>query len=341
MAGHRVGIVGCGSRGYDFAAAVASLDAADLVVCADKDAAAARACAEAYGAEPVTTWHDREIDSLIVATDGFDQTDLADAARAGIQVLVDPPLARGVVDARRAVRAVDEGKGRVGLAFDWRFQPLVRLLRQLIPRPLFAHVFAAVDPGGPQSPNSVRQTVWTTPHLALDLLMHLFERPPAEIVSNGGPILTPSGESASEGVLLRTDALVADLYFDRERHASVTVAGGVADPEEGPVVLDVTDGATRVRIWSNWSTAEILPLGDRRIDPPWLPGIELERGGREWLARVEPDGQALRGLVRAFLDCDWRGVPVPGVADGARVVALTRAVLAGAASGRTQTIHGT
>ena len=331
--------MGCGSRGWKFAAAVASLDAADLAVCADTDAAAAYACAHAHGGEAVTSWNDQEIDSLIVATEGIDRADLAEAARAGTQVLVDPPLARGVVDARRAARAVTGASGRIGMAFDWRFEPLIRLLRQLTPRPLFAHVFAAVDPGEPRDPKSVRQTVWTRPHHALDLLMYLFDGPPAEIVSDGGPGPTTSSGSAAEGVPRRTDALAADLYFDRERHASVTVAGGVADPEEGPVVLDVTDGATRVRIWSNWSTAEILPLGDRTVDPPRISGVKLERGGRTWLARVEPESQSLHGLVRAFVDPDWRGMSVPGLADGAQAVALTRAVLAGAASGRTQTLH--
>ena len=274
MSPHRIGIVGCGRRGRAFAAAIASLDATDLVVCLDDDPAAARACAGAYGGTVAQSWT----------------------------------------------------------------EPLVRLLRVVMPRPLFAHISLAVDPGPPQAPQSVRQTVWATPHHALDLLVHLFDGPPAEVVADGGPLLTPRDQSATFSVPPRADALVADLYFDRERHAALSVGGGDADPELGPIVLDLTDGATRVRIWSNWTVAEILPLDGRSPDPPPLPGVRLDREGRALLARVEPDGLALRTLVQAFIASEPADDRLARAVDSAQAVALTRAVLAAVASGRTQTL---
>lgn len=331
--------MGCGARGQVFAAAVASQDVAELVLCVDDDVEAARACARAFGGEAASSWNGQALDTLIMAVPKLDSGSLLAAVQAGIQVLADPPLARGVVDARRAARSAEGAPGRVGVAFEWRFEPLVRLLRGVVPKPRFAHVFTAVDAGPPQAPESVRETVWTAPHHALDLLTYLFEGPPVEIVADGGPLPAPKRGSATAGVPPRADALVAELYFDRERHASLTVAGGGADPEFGPVVLDLTDGATRVRIWSNWTAAEILPLDSRSLDPPRLPGVRLEREGRAWLARVEPEGWGLRTLVGAFVDADLASASVPDLSDGARVVALTRAVLAGAASGRTQTLH--
>ncbi len=338
MAPHRIGIVGCGRRGRAFAAAIASLDAAALALWVDDDPAAARACAAAYGGAVAPSWTDEALDTLIKASPRLDSAVLAAAVRDGLRVLIDPPLARGIVDARRAVRAVKSVPGGVGMGFDWRFEPLVRLLRVLTPRPLFAHVSLAVDPGPPQAPESVRETMWTTPHHALDLLVHLFDGPPAEVVADGGPLPAERNESATSSVPPRADALVADLFFDRERHAAITVGGGDADPELGPVVLDLTDGATRVRIWSNWSVAEILPLDGRSPDPPSLPGVRLEREGRALMARAEPDGQALRTLVQAFIASEPVDNRLAGAADGARAVAITRAVLAAAASGRTQTL---
>lgn len=326
MSPHRIGIMGCGPRGRAFAAAITSLDAADLVFCVDEDPAAA------------PSWTDQALDTLIMAAPRPDAASLAAAARDGLRVLVDPPLARGVVDARRAVRTAEGAPGQVGMAFDWRFEPLVQLLRALTPRPLFVHISMAVDPGPPDAPASVRQTTWTTPHHALDLLMHLFAGPPAEIVADGGPPPATRHETAMSGVPPRADGLVSDLYFDRERHAALTVAGGGADPELGPVVLDLTDGVTRVRVWSNWTVAEVLPLDGRAPDPPPLPGVRLERAGRGLLARVEPEGQALRALVQAFLAPEPADDRLAGVDDGARAVALTRAVLAAAASGRAQTL---
>ena len=339
MPAHRIGIMGCGVRGRALAAAVASLDAAELIVCVDEDLAAAQALAGEFGGQAVTSWADQALDTLILAIPRLDAATLQSATRAGIHVLVDPPLARGVVEARRTARAAEDAPGRIGVAFEWRFQPLVRLLRAVVPRPRFAHLVTAVDAGPPRAPVSVRETVWTAPHHALDLLMHLFGGAPAEIVADGGPLPAPKQGPATAMVPPRADALAAELYFDRERHAALTAAGGGADPELGSVVLDLTDGTTRVRVWSNWTAAEILPLDGRSVDPPRLPGLTLEREGRAWMARAGHDGQALADLVLAFVDASPGGLSVPGAADGARAVALTRAVLAGAASGRTQTLR--
>ncbi len=332
--------MGCGSRGQAFAAAIASLDDADLVLCMDEDPQAAEACAGAHGGKAAADWTGQTLDALFVTRAPFDSDRLTAAARAGIHVLADPPLARGVVSARRTAREVAGGPGRIGLAFAWRFEPLVQLLREIVPEPRFAHVNAMVDPGPPRAPSSVLEAVWAAPHHALDLLMHLFGAGPAEIVADGGPLSTGQNAGATVTVPPRADALVADFYFDREHHASLTVAGGDADPEHGPVVVDLTDGATRVRIRSNWTVAEIEPVGDRSVDPPRLPGVTLERDGRSWLARVKAERQSLRALVRAFICPGGSDPRVPDLSDGVRAVALTRAVLAGAASGRTQTLHG-
>lgn len=331
--------MGCGPRGRALAAAAASLAAVELVLCVDDDPAAARACAAAFGGAAAARWRGEALDTLILSMQSVDPALPAAAAQAGVQVLVDPPLARGVVDARRAVRDVQDAPGRVGMAFDWRFQPLARLLRAVIARPRFAHAFTAVDPGPSRAPASVRQTVWTTPHHALDLLLHLFEGRPAEIVADGGPLPAGRQGAATASVPPRADALVANLYFDRDRHAALTVAGGGADPDLGPVTLDLTDGATRARVWSNWTAAEILPLDGRTLAPPPLDGVRLERRDRILLARAEPDGQALRSLVQAVVAAEPPVPPLPSLADGARAVALTRAVLAAAASGRTQTLR--
>lgn len=327
MPAHRIGILGCGARGRAFAAAVGSCDAAELIICVDDGLAD-------------VSWADQALNTLIMAIPRLDAASMQAAAQAGIHVLVDPPLARGVVEARRMARAAECRPARVGVAFEWRFQPLVRLARAVVPRPRFAHLVTAVDAGPPQAPMSVRDTVWTTPHHALDLLMHLFGGAPAEIVADGGPLPPPMQGPATVVVPPRADALAAELYFDRERHAALTAAGGGADPELGSVVLDLTDGTTRIRVWSDWTAAEILPLDGRSLDPPRLPGLTLAREGRAWMARAEREGQALADLVLAFADAAPGGESVPGAADGARAVALTRAVLAGAASGRTQTLRG-
>ena len=56
--------------------------------------------------------------------------------------------------------------------------------------------------------------------------MHLFGGEPAEIVADGGPLPAPKQGPAAVMVPPRADALAAELYFDRERHAALTAAGG-------------------------------------------------------------------------------------------------------------------
>lgn len=333
MSTHRVGILGCAARGRRFAAALASVDAADLVLCADDDPSAAQVCASAFGGAAASGWNDAEIDVLIVTRPELATVDLVSEIPAGKLVLVDPPLARGVVDARRTVRAAEAAPGRVGMAFEWRFEALVQLVRAVMPRLRFAHLYTAVDPGSPQMPTSVRQTIWTAPHHGLDLIAYLYGGAPAEVVADGGPLPGPTSVPA------RADALVADLYFDRERHAALTVAGCGGDPDLGSVVLDATDGVTRARIWSGWTCAEFLPLDGRTLELPQVPGVQLERRGRALLARIERQGQALRDLFDACLAPDSDDARHVGLADGARAVALTRAVLAAAASGRSQSLR--
>jgi len=312
---------------------MATMDAADLVLCADADLSAARACASAFGGAAASGWNGEDLDVLVVTPRQRASTDLVKTLQAHRRVLIDPPLSRGVVDARRTVRAAAAAPGCIGMAFEWRFEALVQLLRAFMPRLLFAHLFVAVDPGPPEGPASVRQTIWSVPHHGLDLIVDLFGGAPAEVVADGGSL------PASPGVPARDDALVADLYFDRERHASLTVAGCGGDPDLGSVVLDATDGVTRARIWSGWTCAEFLPLDGRILNVPRVPGVQFERRGRALLARTERGDRALRHLLDGFLASESGGTGQVDVAEGARAVALTRAVLAAAASGRTQTLR--
>ncbi|ELZ61785.1 MULTISPECIES: Gfo/Idh/MocA family protein [unclassified Haloferax] len=93
----RVGIVGCSSMGRSHAEALAAVDGADLVGCADHTAETARSFGETYGC-PSYTDHaallaDADLDAVCVCTpNGAHRDIVVDAAADGIDVLCEKPL---------------------------------------------------------------------------------------------------------------------------------------------------------------------------------------------------------------------------------------------------------
>ncbi len=328
----RVGVVGCGPRGRAYAAVLAALDCASVAQCVDEDPHAARACAAAVGGQAAAAWDANLLDALVVAgpAGGHGRAALA-AVRAGLPVLVDPPLAVGVAEARRAARAAREAGAHLHTAFGWRFEPLVQLLRQVMPSPAFAHAAVAVGCGPPvptpTGPGQADARLWGAPLHALDLLAHLFGALPDEIVADGDPAAGAP--------------LAAELYFDQVRHASVSVVPGGSGGELGPVVLDLTDGAARARVWADWTEAEIRALDGRALELPERPGVHAAPHGAAVRLRTPRGDHALRAPLRALLDAAAQAAP-PGpepAADGVRAAVLMQTMLRAAASGRRQPLH--
>lgn len=137
----KVLVVGCGSIGRRHAAnAVALATAAVLDVSPD----AARACAEATGAVPFDTLHAAlawKPDAVVVATPHRSHLEVARAAIASADVLIEKPLSHSLAGVEELLAAADTARHRAFIVCNMRFHPGPAALRQALHRvgvPLFA-----------------------------------------------------------------------------------------------------------------------------------------------------------------------------------------------------------
>lgn len=131
----RIGIVGCGIRGQLYRRALAGVAGVQVVGLADPSESVRRVVSD--GTIPVMASH-RELlglglDAMIVATPDFAHRQASvDAAEAGLQLMVEKPLATTLDDAL-AIRDAVRGNGvQCLVAFENRWNPSLARMRQLV-----------------------------------------------------------------------------------------------------------------------------------------------------------------------------------------------------------------
>jgi len=102
----RIGIVGCGLRGTLFEQALVSVGEVQVAGMCDPSEVA-RARAKDIYSGPVFETHDElyghGLDAVVIATPDFAHREAAvDAAQAGLQLMIEKPLATSVADAPHA-----------------------------------------------------------------------------------------------------------------------------------------------------------------------------------------------------------------------------------------------
>ncbi len=127
----RVGIMSFAHmHAHAYAAALTRIDSAELAGIWDDDARRGRAAAKLYGTT-FTASRDKflanDLDSVIVCSENVKHRPMVEAAaRAGLWVLCEKPLATTIADARAMVAACRRAKVGLGTAFPCRFAtPLV------------------------------------------------------------------------------------------------------------------------------------------------------------------------------------------------------------------------
>jgi predicted dehydrogenase len=139
----RIAVVGAGQFGQNHCRVVHESPRAQLAFVVDTDAARASAQASLYGAEPLINHHDLtgRIDAAVVATPTTAHEEVASALLdAGIDVLVEKPIAIDVAAASRMIRTA-ERRGRIlQVGHLERFNPAVVELERRATLPLFFEI---------------------------------------------------------------------------------------------------------------------------------------------------------------------------------------------------------
>jgi predicted dehydrogenase len=139
----RVGVVGAGSFGKNHLRVLSQLPGAQLVAVVDSDAARREAAAEQYGCAALDD--PRHLaglaDAVVVATPTTSHGAVAvPLLQAGLDVLVEKPIAGSMEEARRMVEAAAAGRRILQVGHLERFNPAVEALEGLKTFPLFFEI---------------------------------------------------------------------------------------------------------------------------------------------------------------------------------------------------------
>jgi myo-inositol 2-dehydrogenase / D-chiro-inositol 1-dehydrogenase len=131
----RIGLIGAGRIGAFHAATLAALDGLGSLVVADTDPVRARQVAAAHGAGvlPVDALFGSRPDAVVIAAATAAHAGLvAEAARAGIPVFCEKPLAVNLAGTVAVLDAVAAAGGLLQVGFQRRFDPGYRAAREAV-----------------------------------------------------------------------------------------------------------------------------------------------------------------------------------------------------------------
>jgi predicted dehydrogenase len=122
----RIGFIGVGGRARSHLRAVSTVDGAEIVAIADIDGARARAVAEEYGApayESAAEMLDAQtLDAVwIVTPPAFHRAPFVEAAKRGVHVYVEKPVALNMTDALAMEEAADQAGILAAVSYQIRY----------------------------------------------------------------------------------------------------------------------------------------------------------------------------------------------------------------------------
>ncbi len=338
----RIGLIGAGAIGAWHARIIAEAANARLVAVCDSDPARARTLAASYGATPLTdesAFFAQPMDAVIIATpEAVHETHVVAAARAGLAVMVEKPVAATVADIDRMAAVVDDAGIIAMAAHVERFEAGSAGLYSAVSQGVAGQVTALMarrqfSPGGVDRFVGLSTTLRILAIHDFDLIRWLHPGAIASVHAAGatGPIHARTGLH---------DHIVTTIRF---------VDGALAMVESGwTLPASIADfrtpqgwqgaGNNRIEIFG---TAGMLS-NDMGLRHQQLVALTDAEGFRAAGLRHQPviHGRvqgALRAEVEHFLDCVQTGAqPLCTLADARRAVALLQASEASLASGQPQ-----
>lgn len=300
----RVGVVGVGHLGKHHARLLAGLDGVRLVAVADVHGDAARAAAEAHGTAeaPITATTAYEeligaVDAVCVAVPTNLHREVAGRfLEAGVDVLVEKPIAATVAEARELVELAERHERILQVGHVERFNAAFRALldQRLEPRyvecqRLAPFTFRSTDIG----------VVLDLMIHDLDLVLALIDAPLASVDAFGGALFTPAEDMVSATLRFESGA-VAQLSATRVALKALRKMRVFS--KSGYASVDFSDGQGMViRKQPGWDVGK---LDVSAVDPK---AQDLWKYVFEGLLKVEryglDGGNPLRDELAHFVDC--------------------------------------
>jgi len=209
-----VGVIGVGHLGRHHARLYAGLPGVQLIGVADRDSERARAIAEQHGCEAVSDASELvgRIEAASVAVPTESHRAVAEPLlEAGVDLLVEKPLAPTLADADAIVNTAERCGRRVMVGHSERFNPAVIALAREVERPRFFEIHRLA--GFSERSTDIDVVLDLMIH-DLDLLLHLDGSEPTSIDAVGVNALTDRVDIANARIRMASGA-VANLTASR------------------------------------------------------------------------------------------------------------------------------
>ena len=324
----RIGLIGLGYWGPNYARVVTELPGVELAVVCDSSPDAvkfvqSRVPGVAATTDPGAVFAQADVDAVIIATPTWTHAELTLAAlSAGKHVLCEKPLARSVEECDRVIAEADRVGKILFVGHTFLFNPAVRRLHELVQggeigRLLYAHT--ARTGLGP-----IRQDVnalWDLAPHDLAILFHLFAQEPVSVSARGQSFLQENVEDVVFAQLAFDGGAIAGIHvswLDPYKVRRVTAVG-----DRKMVVFDDIAVDEKLRVFDKGASYEAVSESARGTE--FGEYRALIRDGDitiPKLASQEPLKQQVAEFARC---CETGDRPLTDGVAGRRVVAVLEA----------------
>jgi UDP-N-acetylglucosamine 3-dehydrogenase len=132
----RVGVIGLGSMGKNHVRVYSELPDVELIGIADLDDGIARGLAEKYHTKPFTDYKDllkQDLDAVSIAVNTSSHHEVAMcAARSGMNMLVEKPIATTIQEAQEIIKAAESNKIKLMVGLVERYNPVIPIIKREI-----------------------------------------------------------------------------------------------------------------------------------------------------------------------------------------------------------------
>ena len=297
----RVAVIGAGAFGRNHLRIIKACDRAELVAAVDTDISRASSAAAEFDCRAFSQWQDLtgKVDAAIIAVPTTHHAEIGcGLLNAGIDVLVEKPIAADLASAGRMVDTAAANSRVLQVGHLESFNPAVTALRKLARLPLFFEIH--------------RLNLFTPRSLDIDVVLDLMIHDLEIVLSLTGDA---PGEIRAAGISILSEKV--DIANVRLAFASGCIANLTASRVS----------TERVRKLRLFQPHEYISIDYGRQDGVVVKVSPERQIGFKTLAIVKDE--PLRIQAEAFLDCvQNRSAPLVSGMNGLRVLEVAHAILA-------------